>query len=229
MKCNICNFEGHFLDTKWHKSITCPSCKSSIRHRLFLASLEFIQDLNFDLLVNNKKVLHFSPEKSVENNLKNYTKDYVTANYNATTGTDMRLDISNMSNIGDDSFDLIIAFDVLEHVNDDFKACEELYRITKPQGFVVITVPQQDNLKITRENKTIVDSFERELLYGQSDHVRMYGDDIIERLKLFQVTIISEHSFSSEVVSEFSLRPQELSTEPLATNYRKIYFCKKSI
>ncbi len=38
-------------------------------------------------------------------------------------------------------FDLVCAFDVIEHVEDDKKAMEEMKRVCKPDGVVFITVP----------------------------------------------------------------------------------------
>ena len=39
------------------------------------------------------------------------------------------------------SFDVIILLDVLEHMADDAKAIKEIYRILKPGGIVLMTVP----------------------------------------------------------------------------------------
>ena len=39
------------------------------------------------------------------------------------------------------SFDLVCAFDVIEHVDDDQKAVEEMIRVCSNNGFVFITVP----------------------------------------------------------------------------------------
>jgi len=41
----------------------------------------------------------------------------------------------------DETFDLITVLDVLEHVDDDFKALENLYRILKKDGMIIIHVP----------------------------------------------------------------------------------------
>jgi len=41
----------------------------------------------------------------------------------------------------ENSYDLVCAFDVVEHVEDDQKAVEELVRVCKKDGLVVITVP----------------------------------------------------------------------------------------
>ena len=42
--------------------------------------------------------------------------------------------------INDETFDLIVALDVIEHLNDE-NALSEFYRILKPNGFLIITVP----------------------------------------------------------------------------------------
>ena len=39
------------------------------------------------------------------------------------------------------SYDLVCAFDVIEHVADDAKAVEEMMRVCKPGGHIAITVP----------------------------------------------------------------------------------------
>ena len=46
----------------------------------------------------------------------------------------------------DDSFDLVCAFDVIEHVSVDTKAMAELIRICKPGGKICITVPACQSL-----------------------------------------------------------------------------------
>lgn len=41
----------------------------------------------------------------------------------------------------ENSFDLVVSFDVLEHIEDDHKAVSEIKRVLKPGGFFVFTVP----------------------------------------------------------------------------------------
>ncbi len=41
----------------------------------------------------------------------------------------------------DDLFDLVISVDVLEHVEDDVGAIREIYRVAKPGGLIIFTVP----------------------------------------------------------------------------------------
>ncbi len=41
----------------------------------------------------------------------------------------------------DNTFDLVTAFDVIEHVEDDLQAVREMKRVCKPGGLVVVSVP----------------------------------------------------------------------------------------
>ena len=119
VKCNICNWSGRrFLDNSWLKKIKCPNCASDYRHRLLFESLNKIALFNKDL--SDKKIIHFAPEEFFIPYFRNQSK-YITADYNR-TDVDLNLDISNMSEIADGVFDLVIASDVLEHVYDDRKA-----------------------------------------------------------------------------------------------------------
>jgi SAM-dependent methyltransferase len=74
----------------------------------------------------------------------------------------------------DNSFDLVVAFDVLEHIENDAKAISELRRVLRPGGAFIFTVP----------------AFE--FLYGAHDiglgHHRRYGkSDIRKRLSGFTI------------------------------------------
>ena len=44
----------------------------------------------------------------------------------------------------DDSFDIIVAIDVLEHLRDDQPFLAEIWRILRPDGLAVVTVPNGD-------------------------------------------------------------------------------------
>jgi len=46
----------------------------------------------------------------------------------------------------DASFDLVLAFDVIEHIDDDRSALRELARATDPRGRLVLTVPMYERL-----------------------------------------------------------------------------------
>jgi SAM-dependent methyltransferase len=43
--------------------------------------------------------------------------------------------------VNDKAFDLVTSLDTLEHIEDDATALSEIYRVLKPGGFVLMTVP----------------------------------------------------------------------------------------
>jgi SAM-dependent methyltransferase len=55
-------------------------------------------------------------------------------------------DIQDMSIIKTASYDSAICLNVLEHIPDPFKAIDEIHRILKPGGFLIISVPHLSRL-----------------------------------------------------------------------------------
>jgi len=232
--CNICGWvDFNFYSDKWHPYTICPNCISQVRHRLFWAILNKDNKYNKEKILRDKTVLHFSPEIQLKDSIKALTKNYKTADFFAEgyyyNKIDYNIDITDMRNIEDNSFDCVIAFDVLEHVSNDKKALEEIKRILKPGGLVILTVPMKDNLKITYEDSSIVDPKEREKIFGQFDHLRIYGEDFFDRVlkEGFEVEVVDHTLFDNATLKKYVLFPPVISKDPLATNYRKIYFGKK--
>jgi SAM-dependent methyltransferase len=93
---------------------------------------------------------------------------------------------------GDAAFDLVTSTEVFEHVPDDRRAFAEIYRVLRPGGSLVFTVPLMDapaTLERARsENGTIVHLLEPEYhgdrLRGRRKVLafRTYGLDILDRL-----------------------------------------------
>jgi predicted SAM-dependent methyltransferase len=79
-----------------------------------------------------------------------------------------------------ESFDFLVANHVLEHV-DDNKALKEIWRILRPNGIALITVPLVTTWNETYENDQIKTPKGREIHFGQFDHKRFYGLDIRDR------------------------------------------------
>ena len=79
----------------------------------------------------------------------------------------------------------------MEHVEDDIKAMSELHRVLKPGGWGILQIPFFEPIPDkTFEDNTITDPKEREKIFGQDDHVRLYGKDYSDRLRQagFKVT-----------------------------------------
>ncbi|HTF43551.1 MAG TPA: methyltransferase domain-containing protein, partial [Terriglobales bacterium] len=235
VECKICGFKADRLKSdNWHPYSICPRCESTVRQRLLWATLQHHTQLNLDTIITRKSVLHFAPEKVLRSRLKSASAVYETADY-FTEGYDYPdidhcIDISSMGGVKNETYDCVIACDVLEHVPDHKKALREIHRILKSPGYCILTVPQKDNLKVTYEDPSITDPKERKLKFGQSDHVRIYGEDFPQMIKEagFEVAVVDENYFKKETGDKNVLFPPVLSTHPLATNYRKIFFGKKS-
>jgi SAM-dependent methyltransferase len=164
------------------------------------------------------KVLHIAPEQPFLKRFKNLKNlDYTTADLLSPIA-DVKMDIREMP-FDDNSYDVLICNHVLEHIDDELKATKEIYRVLKPGGWAILQVPLDSNLEITYEDNKITDPKEREKVFGQYDHVRLYGKDYATRLeksglKVFPDKLVEE--IGEELVDKYKLDKSEL-----------LYFCKK--
>lgn len=229
VECPLCAYQGTRLaDGNWHVRSICPQCRAETRHRLLAAAITQLPEHDYRKLLAGKRVLHFAPEKIMGAFVRRYAGRYATADL-LRRDVDLQLDISSMPEIADGSYDCCIACDVLEHVPDDRRALRELHRVLAPGGVAIITVPQQDHAAATYEDPTITSRAERTRAFGQHDHVRIYGDDVVERMQAagFEVEVVDDTSFDPAAVERYVLRPPVLSERPLATNFRKVFFCRR--
>ena len=128
------------------------------------------------------RVLHFAPEQAFYKRFRKMNNlEYVTTDLNSPLA-DVKADICNLP-FEDDSFDLILCNHVLEHIPDDTKAMQELYRVLRNGGMGIFQIPQDLNRETTFEDDTITDKKERAKIFGQYDHVRIYGIDYFDKLR----------------------------------------------
>ena len=234
VECNICHYKtSSFASNSWHLHTTCPKCRSDVRHRLVWATFERLEAFSLKKIIENKTILHFAPDKSIgeliERNARTYKKaDYLSEGYYFDT-IDYNIDISDMPVIENESFDCVIACDVLEHVPRHIEGIKEVHRVLRKGGYCIITVPQRDNLELTYEDPSITTPNDRKRAYGQSDHLRIYGNDFSKMLEDcgFEVTVIDKKRFRSQIVERNVLFPPVLSKNVNATNYRKVFIGKK--
>jgi hypothetical protein len=173
-RCNICTYDGPLLDKPPY--LQCPRCKSSNRHRLIRWAL-----LNDSPLLNapGARVLHFAPELSLGAMFRAWPSlRYETADLCA-KGVTHNFDL--VKSALDQTFDLIVANHILEHIPDDQAAMRNIARMLKPGGAAIVTVPLGG--ETTFEDASITDPAERARCFGADDHVRMYGLDIVDRLR----------------------------------------------
>ena len=154
----------------------CPGCNSLERHRLLWTTLYYLWERK--VIKHGGRLLHVAPEQCLRKKLER-DYDYVSVDKFA-DNIQIKTDITALC-FPNDSFDAIICNHVLEHVPEDRKALAELYRVLREGGWGSIQVPMDKGE--THEDLAIVDPALREHLYGQSDHVRQYGDDFRDRLR----------------------------------------------
>jgi predicted SAM-dependent methyltransferase len=119
----------------------------------------------------------------------------------------------------DQTFDVIYCSHVLEHVPDDRRAMREFFRVLRDDGWAVLLVPVEG--AVTVEDPSVTAPEERRRLYGQEDHVRMYGLDYAGRLR--------EAGFQVQVTGVCDLVDRPTATEMgLTAASGDIYFCTKS-
>ena len=163
---------------KQRENVLSPSTLSLERHRLFWLYLKN----ETDFFTAKKKVLHFAPEQAFYKRFKKMPNlDYVTTDLNSPLA-DVKADICNLP-FEDNTFDVIFCNHVLEHIPDDTKAMQELYRVLKVGGLGIFQIPQDLSREKTFEDNSIIDKKERQNIFGQYDHVRIYGRDYFEKLR----------------------------------------------
>jgi len=143
----------------------CAQCGSRERHRLLW--LWSVQDGGNRL--EGKRVLHFAPEKALRRALGG-NPGYETADLSQ-RGVMHSVDITCLP-MADGTYDFAIANHVLEHVDDDRAAMHELFRVLKPGGAALLTVPMNATRARTYENPAITGPAERRAHFTAADHRR---------------------------------------------------------
>ena len=186
------------------ENVLSPSTLSLERHRLLWLYLKNETDFFSAPL----KVLHFAPEQAFYKrfrSLKNLS--YTTTDLNSPLA-DVKADICNLP-FEDNSFDVILCNHVLEHIPNDKKAMQELFRVLRPNGWGIFQIPQDLQRTTTFEDHSITDKKERAKIFGQYDHVRIYGWDFFDKLKSV--------GFKAEAIAYgASLSPEEVEKYRLA-------------
>ena len=169
---------------KQRPNVLSPSTLSLERHRLLWLYLK--NETNFfsrGTETNSAlKVLHFAPEQCFLKRFRKFKNlDYTTTDLLSPIA-DVKADICDLP-FEDNTYDVILCNHVLEHIPDDTKAMQELFRVMKPGGYGIFQIPQDLNRATTLEDDTITDKIERAKIFGQYDHVRVYGRDYFNKLR----------------------------------------------
>ena len=213
-------------------NVLSPSTLSLERHRLLWLYLQnetdfFQSELDSDSPVTQNKriklrkdaetssalkVLHFAPEQEFYKRFKKQTNIEYTTTDLLSPLADVKADICNLP-FEDNAYDIIFCNHVLEHIPDDTKAMQELFRVLKPGGMGIFQIPQDLSRASTFTDDTIVDQKERAKIFGQYDHVRVYGRDYFDKLRSIGFKVIEEdytHKIAPELVEKYCLAKGEI-------------------
>lgn len=193
---------------KLRKNALSPSTLSLERHRLLWLYLK-----NETVLFEKKiKLLHFAPEQAFYKRFKKLSNiQYDTIDINSPLAK-IKADICDLP-IKENTYDFILCNHVLEHVLDDNKAMSELYRVLKKGGIGIFQVPIDMKREKTFQDDSITDKLERNKIFGQYDHVRIYGKDYFNKLEDtgFKVQQVDySKKFSDKEILKFSIIKGEI-------------------
>lgn len=205
--CYVCGEKSNFI--RAHRSLRegykCDHCQSSLRYRgQAEALLEFYGSSNtFSLkeLVAEESFLRLKvfepgvsgPFRIYLDKMEGYSNSFFWSDVTLGQYRD-RVQCQSLEELtfDDESFDLIISSDILEHVRNPWKAFKEIKRILNPGGLHVFSIPIQ--IPMRRTTVARVDtSGDKDIMLlepryhgdgagGKSLVYVDYGIDIIERL-----------------------------------------------
>ncbi|QTD36688.1 class I SAM-dependent methyltransferase [Polaribacter batillariae] len=183
---------------KQRENALSPSTLSLERHRLMWLFLK--NETNFFTSTKKIKTLHIAPEQCfLDLFRKQENLTYITSDLESPIA-DVKADICNLP-FKDNEFDVIFCNHVLEHIPNDTKAMQELYRVLKKGGMGIFQIPQDLSREKTFEDNSITDRKKRAEIFGQYDHVRIYGRDYFNKLRSIGFTV-NEVDYTKKIAPE---------------------------
>jgi SAM-dependent methyltransferase len=201
VECPICERTfARFLPYAGREGAVCPGCGSAERHRLLWLWLCEEDKLR-------GRVLAFGPDDATDARLRHLSRVKYTSSDIDDSQAMVAADITNLP-FDDDTFDVILCSHVLEHVEGEQAALQQIKRVLKPTGWAAIMVPVDRSVETTFEDATATTQQQRLERFGQIDHVRLYGRDVAQRLHADDV-IDPLARFGAEREARHGLRRQD--------------------
>ena len=91
--------------------------------------------------LERRKIINIGAGGEIGKFIKKKLLNVIEVDIDKDRNPDLILDIQNMYLISDNSIDVIFCLEVLEHVQKPFKAVSEIYRVLKPRGIIIGSVP----------------------------------------------------------------------------------------
>lgn len=121
----------------------------------------------------------------------------------------------------DDSFDVVIAEDIFEHIPNPNKGFEEIYRVLKRPGYFIFTVPFAKSLTTSRRRAMVKDNRIHHILppMYHGDRLRQDGIIVFTDFGLDLAPTLEEIGFAVETFED--LHPE------YAGGYNIVFLCSK--
>ena len=183
VRCPICG--GNVFETyNSDRARRCSSCGSLERTR----TVSELLNENMPMGISKMKILHISQTRTERLFFENMKSNTITVDIRPECKTDIVADICDMPDIMSESFDMVFASCVLNHVYDDNSALSEIKRVLKKGGAALIWVLESGTFK------TVV----------HEDPTGWYGKDNYEKYKIGTFRHYGELDFSKQLLSYFS-------------------------
>jgi len=154
--------------TNLRETILCRNCSAIKRHNDVARVLLEVIGSNAPCLSQSKQDLHdlkiyllesYGPIYSVLSRFPRFMCSEFWDNIPVGTkkGNVRCEDVQNLT-FREESFDIVITQDIFEHVADPKKGFSEIYRVMKPAGHFILTVPLDRSLKSSRVRATVKDN-----------------------------------------------------------------------
>jgi len=155
----------------------CPRCGALERHRLLWLYLAE----RTDLLTAPARLLVIAPEAQLQARLRGVPRlTYLSGDLQSPLAM-ARMDLLALP-CRDRSFDAVLCSHVLEHVADARRALAEIRRVLVPGGWAILQSPIDTARATTFEDPSVTRPEDRKRVFGQRDHVRIFGRDYAELL-----------------------------------------------
>ncbi len=155
--------------------------------------------------------VHFAPERRLSKRIAaSNPSRYVRCDLYPQSADVIHVDMLAIP-FDNESFDFVIANHVLEHVDDDLKALAEIRRVLRIGGYAILQTPYSNKLHHTWQDAGVADDQSRLQVYGQEDHVRLFGRDIFQR---FEWQVWCRMCASMPMCLQMSMRRNRGSIQP---------------
>ncbi len=175
----------------------CPVCGCHDRERHLLLYCQATDLLSF---FTGKRLLHLAPEPNLTPIiLRSNPAVYIRGDLFPTQSDVSRIDVERLP-FAEQSFDVVIANHLLEHVENLDAALSEIARVLAPQGYAILQTPFSRVLMNKFEDKGVDTPEGRLQAFGQEDHLRLFGRDIH--------TLIERFGFLPQMLTHSELLPK---------------------